>query len=75
MGRYGDIDYSRLAKGGFGAGVALFLVGLAGLTVVPTFVGELPAWEHALLLDAEFLGVAVAFFSPLVFGIALPLTE
>lgn len=49
MGRYGDLDYSRLAKRSFLFGLSLF--------------------------DLEAIGLVVSFFSPLVFGVVLPLTE
>ena len=75
MGRYGDLDYPKLAKRGSLLGVALLLVGAAGKAFLPALVGPLPAWEHALLLDAEILGLLVGFLSPVVFGIVLPLTE
>lgn len=75
MGQYGDLDYPMLAKRGFLLGLTMLLVGAAGEAFLPTLVGPLPAWEHALLLDVEILGLLVGFFSPLVFGIVLPLTE
>lgn len=75
MGRYGDLDYPRLAKRGFLLGLALLFVGAGGEALLPALVGPLPGWERALLLDVEILGLLVGFFSPLVFGIALPLTE
>ena len=75
MGRYGDLDYPKLAKRGFLLGVGMLFLGAAGEAFLPALVGPLPAWEHTLLLDVEILGLLVGFFSPLVFGIALPLTE
>ena len=35
----------------------------------------LPAWEDALFTDLEIIGTLGALFSPLLFGIILPLTE
>ena len=75
MGRYDTIDYSRYAKLGFLAGVAMFLVGAAGSLAGNAVVGSLPAWEATLLYDLEILGILTALFSPLVFGIAMPLME
>jgi hypothetical protein len=74
MGRYGSLDYPRLAKGGLLFGLLLFAVGLLGQLALggsPTT----PAWELTLLLDLEAIGLLVAFFSPFVFGVFLPLTE
>lgn len=75
MGRYGDLDYPKLAKRGFLLGLAMLLVGAAGEAFLPALVGPLPTWEDTLLLDLEMLGLVVAFLSPVLFGFALPLTE
>jgi hypothetical protein len=75
MSRYDTVDYSRYAKFGFLAGVAMFLVGAAGSLVGNAVVGSLPAWEATLLYDLEILGILTALFCPLVFGVVLPLTE
>jgi hypothetical protein len=74
MGRYGSLDYPRLAKRGLLFGLLLFAVGLLGQVVLGTSPAT-PAWELTLLFDLEAIGLVVAFFSPLVFGIFLPLTE
>jgi hypothetical protein len=74
-GRYGNLDYPRLTKTGFAFGVALFAVGVLGHVAGSAFFGPLPGWESVLLTDMEILGIAIAFFSPIVFGILLPLTE
>lgn len=74
MGRYGSLDYPRLAKTSFLLGLALFVVGLLGQVVLGAVPGT-PAWGLTLLLDLEAIGLVVAFFCPLVFGIFLPLTE
>jgi hypothetical protein len=74
MGRYGSLDYPRLAKRSFLFGLSLFVLGLLGQVVLGTTAGT-PAWELTLLLDLEAIGLVVAFLSPFVFGIFLPLTE
>ena len=74
-GRYGDLDYPKLTKGGFGLGVVLLAVGALGELALPAVVGPLPGWEEMLFFDLEVIGVALALLSPFVFGIALPLTE
>ena len=74
-GRYGNLDYARLAKLGFALGVFVFAVGATGEVAGHALYGSLPAWEDALFFDMEVLGVFVGLLSPLVFGILLPLTE
>lgn len=71
MAEYVSTDYPSLAKGGFALGVALFLAGALGQAAL----GQLPQWEQTLLFDLEIIGLLVGFFSPFVFGIALPLIE
>lgn len=75
MGRYGNIDYPTVTKRAFLLGLALFLVGGAGELVGHALFGSLPAWEEALLLNLEVIGVLVALLAPIVFGLVLPLTE
>ena len=75
MACYGDLDYERLTKGGFGLGVGLFALGVLGLVLLQPLVGPFPGWEEQLLVDSEALGIVVAFLSVLLFGIGLPLTE
>lgn len=74
MGRYGDLDYPRLAKTSFLLGLSLFVIGLVGQVVLGG-MADTPAWELTLLLDLEAIGLVIAFLSPFVFGILLPLTE
>lgn len=74
-GRYGNLDYPTLTKRSFLLGLALFVVGAGGELVVHFLDLQLPAWEMALLFDAEVLGILVALFAPILFGIVLPLTE
>ena len=75
MGRYGDLDYPALAKRGFLLGLSILVIGVVGELAAHTVLGPLPAWETTLLFDLEVIGLVVGFFSPLVFGILLPLTE
>ncbi|MCO8266257.1 MULTISPECIES: DUF7860 family protein [Haloferax] len=76
MGRYGDIDYPRMTKTGLGLGLALFLFGAVGAKVALAMSGgSIPGWERTLFFDAEWIGIALVLFSPIIFGIVLPLTE
>lgn len=75
MGRYGDLDYPALTKRSFLFGLGLFALGTLGSFLGPVLFGPLPGWEKTLFLDLEAIGLVVAFFSPFVFGILLPLTE
>ncbi|AGB16246.1 hypothetical protein Halru_1639 [Halovivax ruber XH-70] len=75
MPRYGDIEYERWAKGGFLLGLSLLAFGAGGEILGNAFVGSLPAWEHTLFTASEGVGILVGLVSPLLFGIALPLTE
>lgn len=75
MGRYGDLDYPRLTKTGFLLGFAMFAVGALGEIIGHAYFAPLPGWEETLLFDLEAIGLVIAFFSPFVFGILLPLTE
>jgi hypothetical protein len=75
MARYGDLDYGRLTKRGFGLGVALFALGVAGAAAGPALFGPLPSWEQTLFADSEIAGIIIAFLSVVLFGVVLPLTE
>lgn len=75
MARYGDLDYGWLTKHGFGLGVCLFALGVAGSVAGPALFGPLPGWEQTLLADSEIAGILIAFLSVMLFGIVLPLTE
>ncbi|ADB61345.1 hypothetical protein Htur_2467 [Haloterrigena turkmenica DSM 5511] len=74
-GRYGDLDYPTLTKGGFLLGLGLLVLGAAGELLGHAFVGQLPAWEHTLFTFAEGGGLIIGFFSVWIFGVILPLTE
>jgi hypothetical protein len=75
MGRYGNIDYATFAKRGFLLGAGLFVFGALGELGGHALVGTLPSLVNTLLTDMEIVGILLALFSPLVFGIVLPLTE
>lgn len=75
MSQSWNADYAVLAKRGFLLGVGLFLLGVAGEVGGHAVLGTLPAWGDTLLVDMELLGILIGLFSPLVFGVLLPLTE
>jgi hypothetical protein len=68
-------DHASLARTGFLLGLALFVAGAGGELLGTAAFGTLPGWEAALLFDMEVLGIALGLFSPLVFGVVLPLVE
>jgi hypothetical protein len=70
-----SLDHARMAKLGFLIGLGLFLAGAGGEFLGQAVLGGLPEWEATLLFDVEVIGLLVGFFSPFVFGIALPLLE
>jgi hypothetical protein len=74
-GRYGDLDYSTWTKRGTLLGLGLFAAGALGELTAHAMGLQLPAWEATLLFDAEVIGVGLFLLSPLIFGVALPLTE
>ena len=69
------MDYPTLTKRSFLFGVGLFALGALGEFALAATGTTVPAWEHALLVDAEWIGIAIALASPFLFGILLPLTE
>lgn len=75
MGRYGKIDYSTYTRRGFGLGVTLLVIGILGEVALPLVAGPLPGWERTLFFDLEVIGVLLALFVPIIFGIVMPLTE
>lgn len=75
MGRYGDVDYARLTKGGVLFGVSLFLLGAGGEWAIHAMSMQAPAWEDALFFDLEVIGLLIFAISPFLFGVFLPLTE
>lgn len=74
-GRYGSIDYARIAKSGFLLGVVLLLVGALAEYTAHEVLAPVPEWELQLFFSIEVAGVLIGFFVPIVFGIVLPLTE
>lgn len=75
MSSYRTPDYGQLAKGGFILGLMMIVVGASGEWAIHSQILSVPAWEDALFFDLEVLGVLVFLFSPIVFGIVLPLIE
>jgi hypothetical protein len=75
MSQTRSLNYPAITKRGFQVGVVLFLVGALGEALLPVLFGPLPNWETTLLFDAEVVGLLLAFFVPLIFGLVLPLTE
>ncbi len=75
MARTKSIDYPTWTKRSFLFGLGLFLTGLLADLLVSTYFGPVPAWEHTLFVDLEFLGIFVALLAPIVFGIVMPLIE
>ena len=75
MGRYGKLNYPKLTKRGFFLGVALFVLGGAGELIGHSLTNSLPGWEDMLFVDMIVLGIVIGFFSVILFGIVLPLTE
>ncbi|PSP63054.1 hypothetical protein BRC76_03690 [Halobacteriales archaeon QH_8_67_36] len=75
MAQYRDMDHATLAKRGFVLGVGLFALGALGELAAHALVGPLPGWSNTLLTDMEALGILLALFAPLVFGVVLPLVE
>ncbi len=75
MSQYRGMDHAALAKRGFLLGVSLFAIGVVGEVGGHALLGTLPALVNTLLVDMEAIGILLALFSPLVFGIVLPLVE
>lgn len=75
MAQYRSMDHATLAKRGFLLGATLFALGALGELAVHAFLGPVPGWTNMLLTDMEAIGILLGLFSPLVFGIVLPLIE
>lgn len=75
MPRRTDLDYSSLAKGGLALGVTLFAIGTGGEVIGHAMYETLPGWENALFFDLTVAGFLIGLFSPILFGIVLPLLE
>lgn len=75
MPQYQNMDHATLAKRGFLLGVGLFTLGALGELTAHALLGPLPGWGNMLLTDMEALGLLLALFAPLIFGIVFPLVE
>lgn len=75
MGRYGTMNYVRLAKLGFAIGLTLFCTGAIGELILHSMWAEPPANVDQMLFWMEALGLIIGLFSPIIFGIFMPLTE
>ncbi|PSQ15386.1 hypothetical protein BRD00_13880 [Halobacteriales archaeon QS_8_69_26] len=75
MDDFDDVGYVTLAKGGLLLGVGLFVLGAGGELVGHALYDSLPGWENTLFLYSEGLGLVIGFFSPILFGIVMPLVE
>jgi len=75
MTRHSNLDHAFLAKAGFLVGLGLFVFGVGGELLGHSVLHNLPAWEYTLFGYAEIVGLVIGFFSPWVFGVALPLLE
>jgi len=75
MARNGTFDQAAFARYGLLVAVGLFATGVLGETALPVLFGALPAWEHALFVDFEALGIVLALVSVFGFGIVWPLVE
>lgn len=69
------IDHVKLLKRSFAFGLALFVLSEVAEPLQRLVGLGIPGWEHSLLAVTAGIGLVVAFFSPFVFGIVLPLTE
>lgn len=74
-GRQQNLDYGRIAKLGFFAGVAMFIIGAVGEVIGRTMTTGMPAVADQLFLSLEVVGVLAGLLVPLIFGIVLPLIE
>jgi hypothetical protein len=74
-GRQRNLDYERIAKLGFFAGVAMFVTGAVGEAIGRTMTTGMPAVADQLFISLEIVGVLAGLLVPLVFGIVLPLIE
>ena len=75
MARTRTLDQTAFAKYGLLLAVGLFATGVLGEAALPLLVGDLPAWEHALFVDFEAIGIVLALVSVFGFGIVWPLVE
>ncbi|QLD85281.1 hypothetical protein HWV23_05915 [Natronomonas halophila] len=74
-GRQQNLDYGRIAKLGFFAGAAMFIIGAVGGVIGRSLAAGMPDVAGQLFISLEVVGVLVGLLVPLVFGIVLPLVE
>ena len=74
-GRYGNLDYSAYAKGGFLIGLAMFAVAAIGEVVIHVGNVQIATWIGTVLLDTGLAGILVMLLAPIIFGVIMPLTE
>lgn len=75
MRQHSSLDYARFAKLGFLLGLVLLVIGAGGGLAAHAYFTPVPAWEDALFVDLEIIGVLLGLLSPLLFGVVLPLVE
>jgi hypothetical protein len=68
-------SYPWLAKSSFFSGIGLFVLALLVQGIGPMLVGPLPSWSSTVIIDLEVLGLLLAFFAPIIFGVVMPLVE
>lgn len=69
------MDHARIAKTGFGGGLAMFVIGVVGEVAGYAVPASTPPTAEHGLVAMEVLGVLVDFFVPVVSGADLPPTE
>lgn len=74
-GTRSGLNYTLWLKRSFLGGFSAMILSIAILKFGPAIIGPLPGWEQTLFWDLSVIGLLVAFFSPFVFGIVLPLLE
>lgn len=72
---FADLGYGDWAKVGFLFGLGLFVFGAGGEIIGHAVVGALPLWENTLFTYSEGVGIIIGFFSPWIFGVALPILD
>ena len=70
-----SLDHAKIAKTGFLASLGLVVGGIVGELAGHSTASSMSETLESVLLTSEVLGVAVAFFVPVVFGAVLPLVE
>jgi hypothetical protein len=75
MSQHKNMNYGYWAKTGFLLGIGLIVFGVGGELIGHAFFEPMPAWENMLFTYAEGTGLVIGFFSPWIFGVALPLLK